>query len=334
MTDSAYEPEIIRVSIGSAIVLGLVEGRLDVLPTTAYLLTYRNGKCTANCGFCPQAKKSRSRADMLSRVNWPFFPIMQVVDRIEIATKQNKVMRVCVQALNYPTVFDDILSIVSNIRSRCAVPISISCQPMNNDTIKKLAEAGVERIGIPLDAATEEIFDKIKGKQARGPYVWQRQLMILEDAVKVFGKKMVSTHIIVGLGETEEDLVRIIQLCVDMGVYPALFAFTPISGTALEQSLPPSLSLYRRVQLARYLIIQGKARYKNVCFDNEGRIVDFGVPRKTLYRTVESGVPFLTSGCPNCNRPYYNEKPGGLIFNFPRMPTVEEINEVEKVFKQ
>ena len=333
-TDDAYNPMLIRVSVGSAIVLGLVEERLDALPTTVYLLTYRDGKCTANCGFCPQAKSSKSRADMLSRVTWPPFPTTQVVDGIVSAVCENKVKRVCIQALNYPSVFDDVLIFISSIRSRCTVPISVSCQPVNMDTMKKLAEAGVERIGIPLDAATEEIFDKIKGKEAGGPYVWQRHLRVLEDAVKVFGKKMVSTHLIVGLGETEEDLAKIFQFCVDIGVYPALFAFTPIFGTALERSLPPSLSVYRRVQLARYVITLGKVRHENLRFDDHGRIVDFGVSRKMLNKIIESGIPFLTSGCPDCNRPYYNEKPGGSIFNFPQMPTVEEIREIEKAFRE
>ncbi|HDI74230.1 MAG TPA: hypothetical protein ENF57_04430 [Candidatus Korarchaeota archaeon] len=26
---------------------------------------------------------------------------------------------------------------------------------------------------------------------------------------------------------------------------------------------------------------------------------------------------FLTSGCPSCNRPFYNERPRGPIYNFP-----------------
>ena len=50
------KPEKVRVSIGSAIVLGLVKGMLDAEPTTIYLLTYIKGKCSANCAFCPQAK--------------------------------------------------------------------------------------------------------------------------------------------------------------------------------------------------------------------------------------------------------------------------------------
>lgn len=334
MIDDICVPKIIRVSIGSAIVLRLARGRMDALPTTVYLLTYRDGKCAANCGFCPQAKSSKGRVDMLSRVTWPSFQTMRVISEIENATRQNTTRRVCIQALNYPTVFDDVLAIVSNIHSRCMVPISVSCQPVNNETMQKLKEAGVERIGIPLDAATEEVFDKIKGKHAKGPYIWQKQLTLLQNAVKVFGKNMVSTHLIAGLGETEKDMVKIIQHCVDMSVYPSLFAFTPIFGTALEFSSPPSINAYRRVQLARHLIIQEKMRYGNMHFDGNGRITDFGVPKETLHETIRSGVPFLTSGCPDCNRPYYNEKPGGPLFNFPRMPVWEEIGEIEKVFKQ
>ena len=33
-------PELIRVSLGTAMVLGLIKGKLDDAPTTAYLMTY------------------------------------------------------------------------------------------------------------------------------------------------------------------------------------------------------------------------------------------------------------------------------------------------------
>lgn len=331
MTSSECVPEMIRISIGSAIVLGLMKGSLDALPTTIYLLTYRKGKCNANCAFCPQAKNSKSRADMLSRVTWPPFAKTQVIDGIEKAVKNGKIKRICIQALNYPTVFGDVLSVVSSIRSKCNVPISVSCQPVNAETMTKLAQAGVERIGIPLDAATEEIFDKIKGRQTQGPYSWKKQLQTLENAVQIFGKGNVSTHLIVGLGETEKEMMSTIQHCVDMGVYPGLFAFTPISGTALEFSAPPSLGQYRRIQLARHLMVQEKTRYENMRFDGYGKIVVFGVSADTLRRVIRTGVPFVTSGCPHCNRPYYNEKPGGPLYNYPYAPSKAELEEMEKV---
>ncbi len=317
-------PRKIRVSSGSAVVLRLLNGKLDVVPTTAYLLTYRKGKCTANCGFCPQARGSRGRADMLSRVSWPVFQMRHVLDGIENAVKDGQIRRVCLQALNYPEVFVHLFAFVKAIYSRVRVPISVSCQPLNRENMRLLAEVGAERIGIPLDAATKELFDRVKGRSVGGPYVWEEQFTLLSEAVEVFGIGKVSTHLIVGLGETEREMVEMVQRCVDMGVLPALFAFTPIPGTTLETNLQPSVSVYRRVQLAGHLIFHGIARYKDMRFDGKDCISDFGVDKEALVRMVQTGKPFLTSGCPNCNRPYYNEKPSGPIYNYPKPLTNEE----------
>ncbi|MEM0058165.1 MAG: radical SAM protein [Candidatus Bathyarchaeia archaeon] len=318
-------PEKVRVSLGSAISMDLLSGKLDAQPTTAYLMTYLEGKCTANCGFCPQARESRSRADMLSRVSWPAFPTIKVVEAIAKAFERRAIRRVCIQALNYPEVFAHLQALVEAIVRNTNVPVSVSCQPLNPENIRRLAKAGAERIGIPIDAATEEIFNKVKGSLAGGPYEMRRQLALLEEAVKVFGMGRVSTHLIVGLGETEKEMACMIQKCVDMGVLPALFAFTPVAGTALEDLKQPSIQQYRRIQLARHLIVHGITRFESMKFDEAGRITSFGVDMQTLERIVDSGVPFQTSGCPNCNRPYYNEKPSGPIYNYPRPLSIEEI---------
>ena len=323
-------PEKIRVSIGSAIVLGLVRGRLDAKPTTVYLLTYQPGKCHANCRFCPQAKTSRSRADMLSRVSWPLFTTEQVLRRIGRVAEKGAIKRVCVQALNYPTVFKDVLSLASEIKSRVTVPISISCQPLNRKQMKKLIDVGVNRVSIALDAATKELFDQVKGALAGGPYVWEEHCRTLKEAVKAFGKGSVTTHLIAGLGENEKEIVQTIQWCVDIGVYPSLFAFTPMAGTALEKRLQPSTGYYRKLQVAHFLITKGKTRYENMRFSEDGRLIDFGVPKEVVRRVIRSGHPFVTSGCPGCNRPYYNERPGGPIYNYPQQPMREDIIEIQK----
>ncbi|MGB9714087.1 MAG: radical SAM protein [Candidatus Bathyarchaeales archaeon] len=322
-------PLKIRVSLGTAIVIGLMNGRLDAKPTTAYLMTYKRGKCTANCSFCPQARKSQSRADMLSRISWPAFQTEKAFKGLALAAAEGKIKRVCIQALNYPNVFSHLLALVKAAKQHANIPISISCQPLNIENLKRLAEAGVERVGIPIDAATERLFNKIKGAEAGGPYKWENQFKLLSEAVNIFGKGKVSTHLIVGLGETEEEMVKIIQECVDMGVLPALFAFTPIPGTLLEKNAQPQVQIYRRIQVARHLIVNGVARIENMSFDEEGKITDFGVEKDALWKIVRSGTPFLTSGCPNCNRPYYNEKPSGPIYNYPRKLTEKELNEVE-----
>jgi len=321
-------PSQIRVSTGSAIVLGLIEGRLDVAPTTAYLMTYKTGKCSANCGFCPQAREGQAKAELLSRVTWPRFPIASVLNGIESAAGTGKVRRVCIQALNYPGVFSDLSETVQALRNSSAVPVSVSCQPLNVENIQRLADSGVDRIGIALDAATETLFKRVKGSGVSGPYAWSEQWRLLRHAVEVFGKGQVSTHLIVGLGESERELVQTIQKCVDLDVLPALFAFTPVRGTALEKCAPPSVESYRRVQAARHLLVHGISRCDDFRFDSVGRIVDFGVEKEALQRIVNAGTPFLTSGCSDCNRPFYNEKPSGPIYNYPRSLVADEKAEI------
>jgi biotin synthase len=291
-------------------------------------MTYRRGRCRANCLFCPQAKRSRSRLDLLSRVSWPSYPTRQVFERIHDDGGERRIKRICLQALNYPGVFDDLESLIRTAKQLTNVPISVSCQPLNTQNTRRLAEAGAERITVSLDAATEKLFDETKGASAGGAYRWASQFELLKDAVGIFGRGKVGTHLIVGLGESELEMMSTVQECVDLGVLPALFALTPVRGTPLEGRSQPSIEAYRRIQAARALILQGTTTIDRMRFDGRGELLSFGVDEKTIRRVVRSGKPFLTSGCPDCNRPYYNEKPSGPIYNYPRSMTEREIFEV------
>ena len=323
-------PRLIRVSTGTAIVLGLLSGKLDAKPTTVYLMTYKQGKCTANCGFCPQARGSKSSTELLSRVSWPTFPTSKVLEALKTAVANREIRRVCIQALNYPEVFVYLEALVREIKKQAAVPVSVSCQPLNTANIECLAKAGVDRLGIALDAATEALFDKVKGRGVGGSYSWENQFQMLNAALEIFGKGNVSTHVIIGLGETEKEATQIIQRCVDMTVLPALFAFTPVRGTTLEESSAPRLESYRRIQLARYLIVKKLTRCEAISFDKEGNIAGFGAASPKLKQIVKGGEPFLTSGCPDCNRPFYSEKPSGPLYNYPRKIRQQEIEEIKR----
>jgi len=323
-------PKIVRVSLGSAIALGLLKGSVDALPSTVYLLTYHEGKCIANCQFCSQARSSTSRSDSLSRVTWPTFSIDKIISEIQRAVSRGLVRRVCLQAVNYPHAFADVLNLIRSIRSKIDVPMSLSCQPFRGEQLQSLADAGLDRIGIPLDAATEDLFSKIKGPEAGGTYAWHEHLRALEASVAIFGRGRVSTHLMVGLGENDAQLVSITQEMVDMGVYPSLFAFTPIQGTPLENWSQPPVNRYRRIQLVQYLVTKGKARYSTMKFDQKGDLMDYGISLENLKEIVASGEPFLTSGCPDCNRPFYNERAGGPLYNYPRPLTRDEVALAEK----
>jgi len=327
MSEEKIPPKI-RVSLGSAILLNLIKGKLDTVPTTIYLLVYHAGKCTANCGFCSQARSSTSRTDMLSRVTWPAFPSAEVIDRIKNIRK-GLIKRVCIQTMNYPGMFDEVLGLVRKIHSETGIPVSMSSQPLTPQQIEELKEAGIDRICIPLDAPTKRLFEEVKGAAAGGPYTWKNHLSALEGAVQVLGRGRVSTHFIVGLGESDEELLRMVQKMGDMGVYPALFAFTPIKGTKLEGRSQPEVERYRRIQVVHYLMTQGKAGVGDVVFYDKGFIRGFNIDSNLFIEAVRAGVPFMTSGCPGCNRPYYNERVGGPLYNYPRPLSAKEIAEIE-----
>jgi len=303
----------IRISSGTATVLGLSEAFIDAPPTTAYLLV--GERCERDCSFCTQARSSRAPAQALSRVTWPPYEERKTVSALKEAYKRGKIQRACLQVTVSPGYLSRAEEIIAQLKG---IPISASVVVSNLDQVAHLLDSGLEIVGLSLDAANEEVYRRVKGGS------FNRALGFIEEAAKRFPSR-IATHLIVGLGETEEEIPRLIQRLHDGGVIVALFAFTPTSGTALEDRPPPPLDAYRRVQIARWLIVQGLARAEEFTSSSEGRIISFG---PVLWReALEDGKAFQTSGCPGCNRPYYNDRPGGPLYNYPRPLTLDEVEE-------
>lgn len=313
--------EWIRISEGTGTILGLWDRKLGCPPSTGYLMTYRKEGCTANCAFCPQARSSESSADRLSRVNWPKVEFEEFASAFR--TADHSLRRICIQALNYPGILEDLIELTVSLRDFTDIPLSISCQPLDKDGMIDLREAGVDRLGIPLDASTERVFKRIKGRSVGSPYRWEKHQNSLKEASEVFDGN-VSTHLLVGLGESEEEIISRIQSLHDAEITVALFAFTPVKGTKLEGLSRPDLDVYRRVQIARHLIDEEMISFDDMKFEG-GKVEDFGIDDNDLIGEISSGKPFETSGCPGCNRPFYNESPGGPIYNYPEPPSDEEV---------
>ena len=319
----------IRVSIGSASVLGLYESKIfKDIPTTCYLMTYKEGHCIANCGFCPQARDSESSIELLSRVNWPIFSLKEVLTKLKYLAPRKRFKRICIQTLNYRQNFQDLIEIISQIKKNSEIPISIAIPPMSNENLRQLKLLGVERVGIALDAATSEIFEKIKGSKAKGPYKWETHLQNLKDALKIFNEGFVTTHLIVGLGETPKEILNLISALNELKIQVSLFAFIPIKGTKLENLHQPSLINFRKIQLGRYLLINELKSLNDFTFNSNGDIIKFNLNKKDLWKLVNNTDAFLTSGCPGCNRPYYTSKPSGPIYNYPRNLLPDEKEEI------
>ena len=185
--------------------------------------------------------------------------------------------------------------------------------------VAQLFKAGVERVSIELDAVNPQAYARFKNGSLK------RRSDLLLNCARLWPGRM-STHIIVGLMETEEVCVILMEKLLQAGIRVALFAFTPLKGTALAAHPAPPLNTYRRIQAAHFLLQKKLISFSDLCF-RDGRIQSFGLPGTLMQEYLEGGAAFQTSGCPDCNRPYYNERPGGVMYNFPRPLTGAEVKE-------
>ncbi|MFW9784218.1 MAG: radical SAM protein, partial [Candidatus Heimdallarchaeota archaeon] len=182
-----------------------------------------------------------------------------------------------------------------------------------------------------LDGVTQEIFNKIKGEKVNNPYKWEHHFQKLLEALEIFSEGYVSTHLIIGLGETEKEVVERIEELHNLKILVSLFAFTPIKGTELENISQPSILNFRKLQLARFLLVNNRKKMKDFTFNMKGDIVNINITRNELRNVIGDTEAFLTSGCPGCNRPYYTSKPSGPIYNYPRNLNKNEKEEIYKL---
>jgi len=299
------------VAAGTASALGLMNFKSDVRPTTAHLLL--PGRCRFRCGYCAHAADGTG-PEFLSRIRWPSFGEGAVYRAI--SERQATFERACVQVVQTGDWIQQALHAIENLRDS-ALPISLATRPIPAVLVGKLLAAGANRIGLPIDVASARLYRKLRGGN------FERDMGLIEEAARTF-RGRISTHIIVGVGERGDELVDAMMRLHRSGAVIALFAFTPCPGTEMATWAPPDLSKYRRAQAARYMIEQGMD--VDFAFDPSGEIADFGYSRQEL-RGILRPSAFQTSGCPGCNRPFYNERPSGPMYNYPRPLTGVEYEE-------
>jgi len=324
-------PEFVQTSLAGAMCMGLAPGRFlrDAQCSCLNLLLTYQGGCRASCSYCGLAHNRRLDApDTFIRVKWPTFSLNEILSRLNSRTHPFK--RSCVSMLTHAKALDDACTIIQRLRAETEIPVSGLLSPtvMRLGDLEKVRDAGADRIGIAVDAVTPELFDKHRAGGVGGPHRWEVFLQSLEYAVGLFGPSMVGVHLIVGLGETEEQMIAFIDQANRMKVAIHLFSFFPEAGSVLEAHPQPPLKQYRHIQLAHYLINENITSYDEMRFSASGEITDFGVDIEPY---ITLGVPFMTSGCPGrdgklaCNRPFGNERASEPMRNYPFPPNEADI---------
>ena len=253
-------PEFVQTSLAGAITLGLERGRFArnvKLRGLNILLTYERG-CAARCSYCGLARDRHNADDgrTFIRVKWPTYRVDEVIRRVRQGG--HALERVCVSMVAHPRALDDSLVIIRRFREETDLLISALISPTATRSVRELTslhKAGADMMSVAVDAATEQLFVEHRG--GVGLLTWDHYWQTLRDGVAAFGEGKAGVHLIVGLGETEEEMIATIQRAHDMGVRTHLFSFFPEAGSRLQDRPQPPIGQYRRVQLARYLIDGG-----------------------------------------------------------------------------
>jgi len=125
------------------------------------------------------------------------------------------------------------------IRAAVDLPIQAQCEPPDNDAwFERMKASGIDTLGMHLEVVTPEVRARVMPGKASVPI--SRYMEAFRAAVAVFGKGQVSTYILAGLGDTAESILSISRELIDIGVYPFVVPFVPISGTPLEDHPAPS----------------------------------------------------------------------------------------------
>ncbi|MDX1669426.1 MAG: MSMEG_0568 family radical SAM protein, partial [Limnobacter sp.] len=128
---------------------------------------------------------------------------------------------------------------VAAVKAAVDLPIQVQIEPPDRfDWFDELKRSGADTLGMHLEVLSEEVRQEMMPGKARVPVSYYMEAF--DAAVKVFGRGQVSTYIIAGLGDTQDQILEMSQQLIQLGVYPFIVPFVPISGTPLESHPVPS----------------------------------------------------------------------------------------------
>ncbi len=338
-TIKKLSPDVVRISAASAMALRMQSGRFSRefdFGGINILLNYENG-CLSDCGYCGLARTRPGSYEEKSfiRVEWPLVDTDQLINRM--AEHENKLTRLCISMVTHGSAYRDTVDITKRLRAKVNTPLSILVAPptLNKEKLQHFKDLGVDMIGVGLDAITEETFRKHRTDVPNGSLRWENYWNIINESRRIFGPWKVNIHTVVGLGETDKELVDMFFYLKDNQILPYLFSFNPEPDSRMGDVPKASITRWRRIQLVKHLIEKYDLSPDAISYDVTGGIQKLEVTNNTIasaLNSLDAGIPFMTNGCPSeggeeagCSRPYGSYKPSESFRDFPFQPETDDL---------
>jgi radical SAM protein (TIGR04043 family) len=215
----------------------------DTLATTLLQTCVRYGNSATKCQFCAIGESLKAGRTIARKTPSQLAEVAAAAQRLDGIAN-------VVMTTGTPPTDDRGASILSEcasaVKSATDLPIQGQCEPPADfEWFLRMRDAGVDSLGMHLEAWDENVRRQIMPGKAE--VTREFYLEAFAAAVEIFGRGQVSTYLLAGLGDTVESLHEAARVLIDLGVYPFIVPFVPVTGTPLATYRPPSAEFLRSV---------------------------------------------------------------------------------------
>ena len=243
------------------------------------LLSIKTGGCSEDCSYCAQSSRYNSGVEVERLMEKE-----QVMERAQ-AAKASGSTRFCMGAAwrgvrGGTKRFDQVVDIIRDV-STLGMEVCVTLGELGPEEAKTLKEAGVSAYNHNLDTSREHYPNIVT------THTYDDRLRTINNAQDA--GMSVCCGGILGLGETPEDRLKMIETISEMDPQPAsvpINSLMPMPGTPLEGSDPVTVfDVVRMIAVTRIAVPKAKVRLSagRTHFSDEGQALCFFAGANSIF---------------------------------------------------
>lgn len=211
-----------------------IERILSHAPEQLFFLLHKN--CSNGCLFCPLTYSANN-----SYYNW---------EKIQQRINENITNKICSVSFtsSCPTykiqneLVDEMIDFTRKTRNLLGkeIPLGASLKTPSRDHLLRLRDAGITEIRLNIETYNEKLAHYFMPKKDLNEI-----LHSIEMAVDIFGKGKVSSNIIIGLGESDDDVINGVNKLAEIGSLSTLYPYDPTNIPNKNFKRPSAERIYK-----------------------------------------------------------------------------------------
>ena len=171
--------------------------------------------CKIGCVFCPLSKYTQ-------RTHYSLDDIYKDIDDCEGKFSSIGITTSVPHNLSSEDVADEMIFLTRKIKEKVgeSIPIGVSSKIPSKTKMIELKAAGASEIRLNYEVANPVLSEQLMPNKNQ-----QEILRALELAVEVFGANYVSSNILIGIGESDDDILSCVEMLARKGIITTLYPY-------------------------------------------------------------------------------------------------------------